>query len=232
MTWLIAMNLKNSYPVVVFDAFGTLFDVYSVTARAETLCPGKGADISAIWRQKQVEYSWLRTMSNRYKPFWEITKDALVFALGRAGIDARTEIVFELMSQYQKLTAFAENKAVLLRLKQEGFRLGILTNGNREMIESVLVSSGFENIFEHVLTSDAVGKFKTSDEIYALAPECFGTKKEHILFVSSNAWDVAASTWYGFDSFWVNRSGVGFEVLDVAPTMQGSTLVDLQNALL
>jgi 2-haloacid dehalogenase len=226
------MNMKNSYPVVVFDAFGTLFDVYSVTARAETLCPGKGAEISAIWRQKQVEYSWLRTMSNRYKPFWEITKDALVFALGRADIDARPEIVDELMSQYQKLTAFSENKSVLLRLKQEGFRLGILTNGNREMIQSMLVSSGFEDIFEYVLTSDVVGKFKTSDEIYALAAECFGTKKEDILFVSSNAWDVAASTWYGFNSFWVNRSGAGFEVLDVVPTMQGTTLVDLQKALL
>jgi 2-haloacid dehalogenase len=226
------MNMKKSYPVVVFDAFGTLFDVYSVTARAETLCPGKGAEVSAIWRQKQVEYSWLRTMSNRYKPFWDITKDALVFALGRAGIEAREEIVVELMSQYKKLTAFSENKSVLLRLKQEGFRLGILTNGNREMIQSVLVSSGFEDIFEYVLTSDAVGKFKTSDEIYALAPECFGTKKEDILFVSSNAWDVAASTWYGFNSFWVNRGGAGFEVLDVVPTMQGTTLVDLQNALL
>jgi 2-haloacid dehalogenase len=226
------MNMKNSYPVVVFDAFGTLFDVYSVTARAESLCPGKGAEISAIWRQKQVEYSWLRTMSSRYKPFWEITQDALVFALRRLGIDASTGLVTELMAQYKKLTAFEENKAVLTRLKQAGFRLGILTNGNREMIETVLHSSGFEGLFEHVLTSDVVDKFKTSDEIYALAPKSFEVNKEEILFVSSNAWDVAAATWYGFSSFWVNRSGTPFEVLDVAPTLQGVTLVDLQRVLL
>jgi 2-haloacid dehalogenase len=226
------MNMKNSYPVVVFDAFGTLFDVYSVTARAESLCPGKGAEISAIWRQKQVEYSWLRTMSNRYKPFWEITQDALVFALRRHGIDASTGLVTELMAQYKKLTAFEENKAVLTRLKQAGFRLGILTNGNREMIDTVLHSSGFERLFEHVSTSDIVDKFKTSDEIYALVPNFFEVNKEEILFVSSNAWDVAAATWYGFSSFWVNRSGAPFEVLDVAPTLQGVTLVDLQKVLL
>jgi 2-haloacid dehalogenase len=225
------MNMKNSYPVVVFDAFGTLFDVYSVTARAEALCPGKGAEISAIWRQKQVEYSWLRTMSNRYKPFWQITQDALTFALTRVEIEASSVLIAELMAQYQKLTAFDENKSVLTRLKHEGFRLGILTNGNREMIDIVLQHSGFESFFEHVLTSDVVGKFKTADEIYALAPKAFDVKKEEILFVSSNAWDVAASTWYGFSSFWVNRLAAPFEILDISPSMQGETLVDLQKVL-
>jgi 2-haloacid dehalogenase len=226
------MNMKNSYPVVVFDAFGTLFDVYSVTAKAEALCPGKGAEISAIWRQKQVEYSWLRTMSNRYKPFWEITEDALVFALKRLEISANAALVADLMRQYTQLAAFEENKRVLARLKQEGFRLGILTNGNREMIDAVLESSGFTGVFEFVLTSDVVGKFKTADEIYDLAPNMFRVKKEEILFVSSNAWDVAAATWYGFKSFWVNRSGAPFDILDVAPSMYGATLLDLQAALI
>jgi 2-haloacid dehalogenase len=226
------MNMKNSYPVVVFDAFGTLFDVYSVTAKAEALCPGKGAEISAIWRQKQVEYSWLRTMSKQYKPFWKITEDALIFGLKRLEIDANQALVVELMAQYKKLSAFEENKRVLVQLKKEGFRLGILTNGNREMIDAVLEGSGFVGIFEYVLTSDVVGKFKTSDEIYALAPDAFGVEKEKTLFVSSNAWDVAAATWYGFKSFWVNRSGAPFEVLDVAPTLHGATLVDLQKAIL
>ncbi len=223
--------MKNSYPVVVFDAFGTLFDVYSVTAKAEALCPGKGAEISAIWRQKQVEYSWLRTMSNRYKPFWEITHDALIFALSRLEIDASSVLIGEMMAQYQKLTAFEESKAVLTQPKHAGYRLGILTNGNREMIDAVLQYSGFESFFEHVLTSDVVGKFKTSDEIYALVPKAFGVKSEEILFVSSNAWDMDASTWYGFKSFWVNRAIAPFEILDIAPTMRGETLVDLQKVL-
>jgi 2-haloacid dehalogenase len=206
------MNMKNSYPVVVFDAFGTLFDVYSVTAKAEALCPGKGAEISAIWRQKQVEYSWLRTLS-------------------RLGIEASSVLIGELMAQYQKLTAFEENKAVLTQLKHEGFRLGVLTNGNREMIDIVLQHSGFDGFFEHVLTSDVVGKFKTSDEIYALVPQAFDVKREEILFVSSNAWDIAAATWYGFKSFWVNRAVAPFEILDVTPTMHGETLNDLQKVL-
>jgi 2-haloacid dehalogenase len=226
------MNMKNSYPVVVFDAFGTLFDVYSVTAKAEELCPGKGAAISAVWRQKQVEYSWLRTMSNRYKTFWEITNDALIFSLTQNQVDIRSDTVNSLMQQYKHLTAFVENKSVLSELKSKGFRLGILTNGNQDMIDAVLGSNGLEDVFEHVLTSDVVGKFKTSDDIYALVPAAFGVKKEEVLFVSSNAWDVAACTWYGFNSFWVNRMKAPFEVLDTAPTMQGSTLVDLKNALL
>jgi 2-haloacid dehalogenase len=224
--------MKNSYPVVVFDAFGTLFDVYSVTAKAEELCPGKGAAISTIWRQKQVDYSWLRTMSNRYKTFWDITQDALVFSLTQNRIEIRSDVVEALMAQYKHLAAFVENEGVLSNLKSNGFRLGILTNGNREMIDAVLRSSGFEGVFEHVLTSDMVGKFKTADDIYALAPAAFGVKKDEILFVSSNAWDVAASTWYGFNSFWVNRTEAPFEVLDIKPTMQGLTLLDLQMALL
>jgi 2-haloacid dehalogenase len=224
--------MKNSYPVVVFDAFGTLFDVYSVTATAEELCPSKGAAISAVWRQKQVEYSWLRTMSNRYKSFWEITNDALIFALTQNQVNIRTDMVTSLMQQYKHLTAFVENKGVLSDLKGQGFRLGILTNGNRDMIDAVLESNGLEDVFEHVLTSDVVEKFKTSDDIYALVPAAFRVKKEEVLFVSSNAWDVAACTWYGFNSFWVNRMRAPFEVLDIAPTMQGLTLVDLKNALL
>jgi 2-haloacid dehalogenase len=220
--------MKNSYPVVVFDAFGTLFDVYSVTARAEALCPGKGVEISATWRQKQVEYSWLRTMSNQYKSFWEITEDALVFALTRNDIKPSVLLVSQLMEQYKNLTAFEENKEVLTRLNGLGRRLGILTNGNRAMIDAVLGSSGFEGFFEHVLTSDLVGKFKTSDEIYNLVPSQFQVSKEEILFVSSNAWDIAAATWFGFHSFWVNRARAPFEILDVAPAMQGATLRDLE----
>jgi 2-haloacid dehalogenase len=220
--------MSNSYPVVVFDAFGTLFDVYSVTAKADALCPGKGAEISALWRQKQVEYSWLRTMSKRYKSFWEITKDALHFALKKLGIEPNKALVNALMEQYQHLDAFVENKAVLQLLKDRGIRLGILTNGNAEMISVVLKNAGLESFFEHVLTSDTVRTFKTSDEIYALVPAAFNIDRTQVLFVSSNAWDVAASTWYGFDSFWVNRAATVFENLDVEPTAEGRSLVELQ----
>jgi 2-haloacid dehalogenase len=224
--------MNKSYPVVVFDAFGTLFDVYSVTAKAEALCPGKGAEISALWRQKQVEYSWLRTMSKRYKPFWEITQDALLFALKKLGIESNIALVKALMEQYKQLDAFAENNAVLKLLKDRGFRLGILTNGNAEMISTVLKNSGLDGVFEHVLTSDTVRTFKTSDEIYSLVPTAFNVDRAQVLFVSSNAWDVAASAWYGFHSFWVNRAATVFENLDVEPGAEGRTLVDLQHYVL
>jgi 2-haloacid dehalogenase len=223
--------MNNSYPVVVFDAFGTLFDVYSVTAKAEALCPGNGAELSALWRQKQVEYSWLRAMSKRYKSFWEITQDALLFALKRLGIEPSPSLIAALMAQYKQLDAFVENKNVLQKLKQSGYRLGILTNGNREMMSIVLRNAGFEEFFEHVLTSDRVGTFKTSDEIYGLAPAAFEVDRGKILFVSSNAWDVAAATWYGFDSFWVNRMATMFEILDIEPTFTGQSLLDLQRHL-
>jgi 2-haloacid dehalogenase len=225
------MSMKNSYPVVVFDAFGTLFDVHSVTAKAELLCPGKGVEISQLWRQKQVEYSWLRTMSKRYKPFWNVTQDALLFALNRLDIDPAPALINTLMAEYGQLLAFEENKSVLEDLKAKGIHLGILTNGNKEMIAAVLKSAAFEKMFDHVLTSDTVNAFKTCDEIYALAPQAFAVDRKDILFVSSNAWDVAAATWYGFKTFWVNRGNLPFEVLDVSPTFQGRSLLDLKSLI-
>jgi 2-haloacid dehalogenase len=209
---------KSRFPVVVFDAYGTLFDVYSVTACAERLFPGKGAELSLLWRQKQVEYSWLRTMSQKYKSFWEVTEDALIYAISRLALTAEASAIATLMNEYRALSLFSENKEVLVRLKSDGVRLGILTNGNREMIDAVLRSAGLEAMFEHVLTSDQVGTFKTNSAMYDLAPQAFGVTKSEILFVSSNGWDAAAATWYGMNTFWVNRSGLCFESLDVMPT--------------
>jgi 2-haloacid dehalogenase len=215
---------KARFPVVVFDAYGTLFDVYSVTACAERWFPGKGTELSLLWRQKQVEYSWLRTMSQKYKSFWEITEDALIYAMSRLALPIDDSAIGALMKEYTVLSLFSENKAVLVKLKSSGAKLGILTNGNREMIDAVLLSAGLEDMFDHVLTSDQVGTFKTSSAMYDLAPQAFGVTKGEILFVSSNGWDAAAATWYGMNTFWVNRTGICFESLDVMPTF---TDVDL-----
>jgi 2-haloacid dehalogenase len=215
---------KARYSVVVFDAYGTLFDVYSVTACAERLFPGKGLELSLLWRQKQIEYSWLRTMSEKYKPFWQITEDALTFALHRLDLNRDDSTLRALMNEYKSLSLFTENKAVLDLLSAQGIRLGILTNGNREMIDAAVRSSGLEQKFEHILTSDQVGRFKTASEIYDLAPATFAVPREEILFVSSNGWDAAAATWYGMNTFWVNRAKTCFEVLDVVPTFIGNDL--------
>ena len=215
------------FRAVVFDAYGTLFDVHSVASLAEQLFPGKGEALSLLWRQKQLEYSWLRAMSNRYKPFWAITCDALRFSCERLGLQLDESTQQRLMNQYSSLSAFPENLQTLRLLRQAGVPLGILSNGNREMIEVSVRSAGMTGLFEHILSSETVQTFKTRDSIYALAPEAFACRPEEILFVSSNGWDAIGARWYGFTSFWINRAGLPLDHLDERPQYQGKLLSDI-----
>ena len=212
---------------VVFDAYGTLFDVHSVASLAEQLFPGKGDALSQLWRQKQLEYSWLRAMAGRYKPFWDITRDALRYSAERLGLPLPAESEQRLMNQYSSLSAFPENLAALRALKAAGLPLGILSNGNREMIEVSVRSAGMTGLFDHLLSSEQVDSFKTMDRVYALAPEAFGCRPREILFVSSNCWDAIGARWYGFTSFWINRAGAPLDRLDTAPDHSGSLLGDV-----
>ncbi|HQY29189.1 MAG TPA: haloacid dehalogenase type II [Burkholderiaceae bacterium] len=212
---------------VVFDAYGTLFDVHSVASLAEQLFPGRGDALSQLWRQKQLEYSWLRAMSRRYKPFWDITRDALRFAAARLALPLAPGLEVRLMNQYASLSAFPENLPALRELKAAGLPLGILSNGNREMIEVSVRSAGMTGLFEHLLSSQSVETFKTTDDIYALAPAAFGCRACEILFVSSNCWDAIGARWYGYTSFWINRVGAPLEQLDTEPDYTGSLLTDV-----
>ena len=212
---------------VVFDAYGTLFDVHSVASLAEQLFPGKGDALSQLWRQKQLEYSWLRAMSGRYKPFWDVTRDALRFAAARLALGLAPELEVRLMNQYASLSAFPENLQALRALKAAGLPLGILSNGNREMIEVSVRSAGMSGLFEHLLSSQDVETFKTCAPIYALAPSAFGCRAREILFVSSNCWDAIGARWYGYTSFWVNRAGAPLKQLDAEPDHTGSLLTDV-----
>lgn len=212
---------------VVFDAYGTLFDVHSVASLAEQLFPGKGEALSQLWRQKQLEYSWLRAMSQRYKPFLEITRDALRYAALRLGLALVPQAEAGLMNQYASLSAFPESRAAIGGLKALGLPLGILTNGNREMIDISLRSAGMTGLFERVLTSEAVESFKTIDSVYALAGAAFGCRDREILFVSSNGWDAIGAHWHGFRSFWINRAGAPLEQLDTRPDHVGTALTDV-----
>jgi 2-haloacid dehalogenase len=212
---------------IVFDAYGTLFDVHSVASLAEQLFPGKGDALSQLWRQKQLEYSWLRAMSRRYKPFWEVTRDGLRFAAMRLGLPMTAEAEARLMNQYASLSAFPENLQALRAMREAGLPLGILTNGNRDMIEVSVRSSGMTGLFDHLLSSESVQTFKTTDPIYALAPAAFGCTAREILFVSSNCWDAIGARWYGYTSFWINRTGVPLDQLDTEPHHVGSLLTDV-----
>jgi 2-haloacid dehalogenase len=212
---------------IIFDAYGTLFDVYSIGALAERLFPGKGAALAELWRDRQVEYTRLRTLCSTYKPFWEVTQDALVFACRKLKLDLTLDAQNSIMGQYAKLQAFPENLPVLKQLKSKGLKLAILSNGNPDMLDAVVQAAGMNDTFNHVLSVDAVRKFKTAPEAYQLGPDILGLAAKDILFVSSNCWDVCGAGWFGYKTFWVNRAGAPVEELGVTPHGEGSSLTDL-----
>lgn len=209
---------------IVFDAYGTLFDVYSIGALAEKLFPGRGAALAELWRDKQIEYTRLRTLCSTYKPFWEVTQDALVFSCKKLGLDLTLDAQNSLMGQYARLQPFPENLGVLQHLKDMGLKLAILSNGNPEMLDSAVEAAGMRGLFSHVLSVDAVKKFKTAPEAYQLAPDVFGLSAKNILFVSSNCWDACGATWFGYTTFWVNRANAPLEELGVTPDGTGSDM--------
>lgn len=212
---------------VIFDAFGTLFDVYSVGALAEQLFPGKGDALAALWRQKQIEYAFIRTLSGRYKPFLAVTEDGLVFAASKLGLELSEGDRRKMMNQYACLSPFPENLGVLKTLREQGLPLAILSNGTSEMLDVAVRSAGMHGLFDHVLSVERVGAYKTHADAYALGTQTFGCAPQEIVFVSSNGWDAIGATWFGYTSFWVNRGRQPLEQLDVTPTATGATLEDL-----
>jgi 2-haloacid dehalogenase len=212
---------------VAFDAYGTLFDVYSVGSLAEQLYPGRGAELTLLWRERQLDYTWLRTLSDRYKPFAQVTRDALRFACRRLGLDLDEAREARLMNQYACLSSFPENLEALRELKAMGLPLAILSNGDPAMLEVSVRSAGMEGLFDHLLSADTVQRYKTSAEVYALGPAAFGVPAARVLFVSSNAWDAVGATWYGYTAFWINRGGLPMEELDTTPAASGTRLTDV-----
>lgn len=211
---------------VLFDAYGTLFDVYSVGLVAEQLFPGQGERLAALWRDKQIEYTRLVSMSGaeRYRPFWEITRAALQFSAERLGLVLGVEAQDRLMNQYRHLSAFPENLEVLRALQARGVRAGILSNGDPDMLAVAVKSAGFAELLDPVLSVHETRRFKTDPAAYALGPAALGRPARDILFVSSNGWDAIGATWYGYTTLWVNRSGAPLERLGTEPTRIGSSL--------
>jgi len=215
------------HTAVLFDAYGTLFDVHSVAAMAEQLAAGRGTELSMLWRQKQIEYTQLRTLAGRYKPFWEVTRDALDFANERLALGLTPAQCERLMNQYACLAAFPDVKPALKQLRDAGLTLGILSNGTPQMLDIAIKSAGIAPLLDHVLSIHAVGAYKTSPTAYALGTQTLKRPAREILFVSSNGWDAAGAGWFGFSTFWCNRAGHPREHLDIAPTAEGRSLTDL-----
>ena len=212
---------------IAFDAYGTLFDVYSVGALAEQRFPGKGAELAALWRDVQVGYTRLRTLSNRHADFWQVTEDALVFSARKLGLDLTDDDRRRLMSQYACLSAFPENLGALKELKKLGLPLAILSNGTPDMLDIAVKSAGMTGLFDYILSVEAVKKYKTAPEAYQLGPDAFKLPTREILFVSSNCWDAIGAAWFGYTTFWINRSGQPLEELGAQPAAQGRLLTDV-----
>ncbi|HSV48661.1 MAG TPA: haloacid dehalogenase type II [Ramlibacter sp.] len=212
---------------VLFDAYGTLFDVYSVGLLAEQLFPGQGNALGVLWRDKQIEYTRLVTTSSHgehYRPFWELTQAALRYACKRLGLALGPAQEQQLMNQYRHLSAFPENREVLQALKDRGVATGILSNGDPEMLAVAVRSAGLEGLLDLVLSVDAVRKYKTHPDAYALGTQATGLPARQIAFVSCNSWDALAATWYGYRTLWVNRYQLPFEELGTQPTRTGASL--------
>ena len=212
---------------VLFDAYGTLFDVYSVGLAAEQLFPGAGERLATLWRDKQIEYSRLTSMSGRYKPFWELTRAALRFAAQRLQLELAPAAEDRLMNEYRHLSPFPENREVLEQLKARGIRAGILSNGDPEMLGIAVKSAGFAGLLDPVLSVHETQRYKTDPATYTLGTAALKLPARHILFVSSNGWDAIGATWFGYTTLWVNRMGLPLEQLDTQPTRIGRSLRDV-----
>ncbi len=224
--------------VVVFDAYGTLFDVYSIGALAEKLYPGQGAALSVLWRDKQIEYTRLISLSDpdpkgsrHYQSFWDLTRASLRYALARLGLVHTHANEEALMAQYAELTAFPENLWVLQALRERGMATAILSNGSPEMLQSAVHSAGMSALLDAVLSVDSVRQFKTTPTSYQIVTDHFGFAPADVLFVSSNAWDALGATWFGFTTLWVNRQGLPPEAIGPAPHHTGRDLTAVLQVL-
>lgn len=218
-----------SIQLVVFDAYGTLFDV-DAAARDLSATEPRLADIwprlAADWRRKQLEYSWLREVMGDYVDFWQLTRDGLDWAMAAQGLDD-SALADKLMGLYRELPAFPEVPAMLDALHHRGVGRAILTNGSPDMVGAAVHAAGIGHLLDDVLSVDSVKRFKPAADVYALVEARMGIAPDQVLFVSSNGWDAAGAARFGFWVAWVNRAGLPVDQLPARPTHQLSDLAGI-----
>lgn len=213
----------------IFDAYGTLFDV-AAAARIAAAEPGREAladtwpAIAENWRLKQLQYSWLRAITGDYCQFWQVTEEALDWALEAEGLDADADLRDRLLQLYWELAAYPEVPAMLGALKDAGLKTAILSNGSPAMLGAAVHSAGLGPLLDGTLSVEAVGVFKPAAAVYDMVGARFGCAREEVLFVSANGWDAAAAAGYGFHVAWVNRKA---EPVDRLPARPGHVMTDL-----
>lgn len=207
----------------VFDAYGTLFDVHSVQQRCETFWPGKGPQLSQLWRTKQLEYTWQRSLMRRYEPFSRVTREALEYACEALGLALDRQRAETLMAEYLRLALFPDVREALSKLT--GRKLAILTNGSPDMIDPLVAQSGLS--FDAVLSVDSLQVYKPAPQVYQLAVDRLGVAPAQVGFVSSNGWDALGAKSFGFEVNWINRSGAPVDRLGFKPDRILKGLADL-----
>ena len=195
---------------LVFDAYGTLFDVHSVIALCERFWPGKGAALSQLWRAKQLEYTWQRSLMQRYAPFSSVTREALAYACEALGLDLSAARVEDLMAEYLRLAIYPDVRDTLKKLE---CKRAILSNGSPDMLQPLVKRSGLQ--FDAVISVDELKVFKPAPQVYELAAKKLDT--DRIGFVSSNCWDALGARSYGFSVYWINRAGAPVDRLGFRP---------------
>jgi 2-haloacid dehalogenase len=211
---------------VVFDAYGTLFDVASAAERAGDALGDRWRILAETWRAKQLQYTWLRSLMGRHADFWQVTGDGLDFALASLGIDDAV-LRGRLLDLYRRLDAYPEAREALSRLRSRGLRLAILSNGAPSMLESAVRSAGIADLLDAVLSVESVGVYKPAPAVYELATRHFQARPAEIAFVSANGWDVHGASTFGLRVAWCNRSGQPAERLPGRPDAEIRSLAEL-----
>jgi 2-haloacid dehalogenase len=219
---------------LAFDAYGTLFDVFSVTALCEQLFPGKGNQVAQIWRAKQLQYSLLRSLMGRHRDFWGLTEDGLVWASKSLQLDLTADKKKQLMDSYLSLAAFPDVKPGLEALKRQGVKLAILSNGEPKMLEAAAKSAGIRDVLDEIISVEEVKIFKVSPRVYNLGPERMKVTNPELGFISANSWDINGAASAGLNTFWIQRTTaevpeeLGFQsgavvkaITDLAPLVRG-----------
>lgn len=225
------MSSINTIQAIAFDAYGTLFNVASIDARLIHHFGDKAAEIGPLWRRKQLEYTWLRTLMGKYKDFYALTEDALAFACIHTNIEASEAIVADLMDHYNRLSIYPEVLAGLEALSQH-FKLAILSNANPELLEKAVAHNQIGHTLSTVLSVHPLRQFKPVPSVYQLAVSHWRASKENILFVSSNTWDVAGAKSFGLQVAWIKRKQGQLEQLGFTPDLEVDNLKDLASKLI
>ena len=216
--------MKN-IKAIIFDAYGTLFDVNSAAEKCKEKIGDKWEDFANYWRVTQLEYTWLRSLMNRHKDFWQVTEDSLSKSMKQFEIDQNMRS--ELLNLYKILSTYPEVEKTLEELKRKNFKLAILSNGTPDLLNQLVKSNSLEEFFDDIFSIETVGIYKPNADVYNIPIKKYNISKNEVLFLSSNTWDVSGGGNFGYKSIWVNRNNNIFDNLDYSPEFELKNLKDL-----